>query len=292
MRRLLACATVVAVAAAAGAEAQLLSHIQVIPVVAHTSGLGSPPTYWVSDVAVHNPNDFEITVGFGFFPENVSNTVPGTLGVTRVLAPHGSALIENILGTAFGYTGNIKGLLLATTDPDFVPQNPPKAKFLITTRTYNTGSGDGTYGQTISSSQLYQNYSTAPSLVTGVRHDSHYRSNLGIANFSLQAITVHWTVRRADGAEVKSGSKTLQALSMGQWTFASLGISNQTGVLTVELRLDEADATPDPCNADFANSFLGYVSKVDGNPNGTGDGEHLYAVPSSFPDCFFQELAS
>lgn len=57
------------------------------------------------------------------------------------------------------------------------------------------------------------------------------------------------------------------------------------GPLTVELWLDPASQTPDPCNVDFPNMFVGYVSKVDGNPDGTGDGEFIYAAPTDELDC-------
>lgn len=47
------------------------------------------------------------------------------------------------------------------------------------------------------------------------------------------------------------------------------------GALAVELWLDEDSVSEDLC-ADFANTLMGYVSKVD---NGTGDAEFIYAAP-------------
>jgi len=37
---------------------------------------------------------------------------------------------------------------------------------------------------------------------------------------------------------------------------------------------------PDPCATQFPNMFIAYVSKVDGNPDGTGDAEFIYAAPT------------
>jgi hypothetical protein len=292
MRKIVPLALVAFLGAALNAQSFVLSDIQVIPVVAHTSGLGSPPTYWVSDVTVHNPTDATITIGLAFLPENTANPLPASFPVTRQLAAHESVLFENVLGTTFGYTGNIKGILAVFANQDFFPSNPHDTVILVTSRTYNTGAAAGTYGQTIAPANELQNYTTAPALITGVRHDDHYRSNMGIANLSANSITVHWTVRTADAHVVKSGAKTIPGFSMGQWTFASLGIAKQSGVLTVEMTLDAGDVSADPCSEDIPPSFVGYVSKVDGNPDGTGDGEHIYAVPSAYPSCFCENTFS
>jgi len=39
------------------AGAQDYPNTYLLPVVAHTAGTGNPPTYWVSDVTLYNPND-------------------------------------------------------------------------------------------------------------------------------------------------------------------------------------------------------------------------------------------
>jgi hypothetical protein len=57
------------------------------------------------------------------------------------------------------------------------------------------------------------------------------------------------------------------------------------GPLTVELWMSEADVLPDPCATQFPNMFIAYVSKVDGNPQGTGDAEFIYAAPTEPYNC-------
>jgi hypothetical protein len=48
---------------------------------------------------------------------------------------------------------------------------------------------------------------------------------------------------------------------------------------------DQADVLPDPCATQFPNMFIAYVSKVDGNPQGTGDAEFIYAAPTEPYNC-------
>jgi hypothetical protein len=89
---------------------------------------------------------------------------------------------------------------------------------------------------------------------------------------------------------IKSGSLDLPTLSMRQWSFSSLGIGNQTGPLTLELWLDPEDVWPDPCAELLTNGFIAYVSKADGNPDGTGDAECIFAIPTQVPGCWLDEL--
>ena len=67
-----------------------------------------------------------------------------------------------------------------------------------------------------------------------------------------------------------------------------LGLQQTQGTLRVELWLDPLDVTPDVCAVDWHNAFIAYVSKVDGNPQGTGDAEFLPAIPKEFPPPEFQ----
>jgi hypothetical protein len=121
---------------------------------------------------------------------------------------------------------------------------------------------------------------------TGARNDDDFRSNLGIVGLSLfEEIQVHYRIQAADGSVLAEGVKTIPTATVRQWSFAQLGVGHVPGTLTVELWLDPASQTPDPCNVDFPNMFVGYVSKVDGNPDGTGDGEFIYAAPTDELDC-------
>ena len=72
--------TVVVVAVAIPAAAQLVNETQFFPVVAHTAGAGDPPTSWRTDLTVHNVMDGELTVGVMFFESgNISRVMDGDL---------------------------------------------------------------------------------------------------------------------------------------------------------------------------------------------------------------------
>ena len=79
--------------------------------------------------------------------------------------------------------------------------------------------------------------------------------------------------------------RTLQPASVSQWSFQQLGVPKQDGPLTVELWMHPDDVLPDPCATQFPNMFIAYVSKVDGNPDGTGDAEFIYAAPHEPYSC-------
>ena len=57
--------------------------------------------------------------------------------------------------------------------------------------------------------------------------------------------------------------------------------------MTVELWLDPADIPGDPCTVDEDDLviFVAYATKVDGNPDGSGDGEFIYATPVVRLEC-------
>lgn len=265
--------------------AQIVDSEHLVPIVARTVGAGDPPTRWVSDLVVMNLHDQPLEVGMMYFPWGADRITDWdfTFPVTFVLAPLETRIVEDVLGTIFGYTGDTKGALMVTCDSDTFPSNPPEAEMLTTSRTYNTGAAAGTFGQTVMPLDLFTNMTSEPSYVAGARHDSRFRSNLGVMNLSPEAIDVHYRIRDAAGSIVVEGSKHLEVFDGGQWSFGELGVDVTSGPLRVELWLDPADVTPDVCAVDWFNSFVAYVSKVDGNPSGTGDAEFLPAVPADFP---------
>lgn len=283
----LAAIVLIALALAFPAAAQPLMDTHLISVVARTAGAGIPPSFWKSDVVIYNPQSAAVTVGLAFFPEGQANQFDDTYPVTREVPAGQSLLLEDVLGSAFGYAGNVKGTLLVSASPDSFPGNPEESAILVASTTYNSGDPRGNYGFAVPTSLLYLNGSATPSYATGGRYDDRYRCNLGIVSASPVATTVHYRIFGADGSIAAEGARTLQAFSMGQWSLADLGVAKQTGPLSAQFWFDPASVTPDPCAAESANYFLAYFSKVDGNPTGTSDGEHIQAVPSEFPPAGF-----
>lgn len=284
MRRTILALIVLSIIASAPAGAQQIAHSQFLPVVARTAGAGG--TQWLSDLTVVNLTDSELIVGTQFLIADQTNVYDPTFPNRFTLEPRETRIIVDVINALYGYETDIKGSLLLTAGSAFIPGNPEDAKMLATTRTYNTGDPEGTFGQTVPALSLTINAAGTPSYVTGARNDSRFRSNLGIVSMAIFAeITVHYNVMDASGETVAEGSKTLLPSSMSQWSFSSLGVPKAPGPLTVELWLDPEDVYPDPCITSFPNMFIAYVSKVDGNPNGTGDAEFIYAAPMDPYDC-------
>jgi hypothetical protein len=264
---------------AASAAAQTTSDVLIIPVTAHLNGLNG--TRWVTDLTLYNPYDYELSVGLQFQEADTWLT-PAEVMATRqtvVLAPGETRILEDLLPTLFELDRETKGWVLVITRAPYVP-NPVGAMVFASTRIYNVGGEEGTYGQTVPAIVDGINVGLGSSFVTGARNDGSYRSNLGVVCLSL-AVTVHYRVSSADGTVVSSGELDGQQLSMHQVSFEELGVGTVDGPLTVELWLDPADVTADPCSVPFAGwigAFSAYVSKVD---NLSGDAEFLPAIPST-----------
>ena len=284
MRRSLVLAAVLAAALpAAGQDAFTL---QFFPVVARGPGLSG--TQWVTDLTIHNPIDDEITIGMQFFPANQDNLFNPLFPDRVTIPPRETVIMEDVLQTTFGHTDAVKGGLVLVSDPQYVPGNPAETMAVAVTRTYNVGSPEGTYGQTVPSMLATLNVGWAPSIITGARNDGDFRSNLGIASSSPMApIRVHYRIIAADSTLLVVDSKQIRVASMNQWSFEQLGVGAVDGPLTVELWLDHNSASQDPCEDEPAPpGFFAYVSKVD---NGTGDAEFLLSAPMMPFLCVYDE---
>lgn len=285
--------TLLVVSIAVPGVAQLVNETQFFPVVAHTAGAGDPPTSWRTDLTVHNVMDAELRVGVHFFESGNVVEWDGTYDVTLDLQSRETRTVEDVVVTLFGITTNTKGSLLLECDNSIFPSNPDDSRMLAHTRTYNVGSEVGTFGTSVATAQFspaFLNAGQSASVITGVRNDSNYRSNLGIVNFSFAGvpITVHYRVLGESGEIVASGSKDLDAYDMNQWSFRNLGVPRvYEGPLTVELWLDPEDVPGDPCQLeeDDLVIFIAYATKADGNPTGSGDGEFIYATPLAGIEC-------
>ena len=119
-----------------------------------------------------------------------------------------------------------------------------EGEILATTRTYNVGSPEGTYGQTIPWHWRVANSFATPTIVTGARNDSRFRSNLGIVNFSEEAMTMRYRILNGAGAVVAEGSRDLEMFSVNQWSFKRLGVGKVNGPLTVEVWFDSVTLPP------------------------------------------------
>ena len=251
----------------------------VFPVVARTAGVGD--SQWVTDLTVNNLLDEDVTLALQFFPENQANVFDPTFPTRMSLGPRETMLIEDVLATVFAYDTDIKGVLLVTVDPDMIAGNHEDANIAGITRTYNAADPSGTYGQSVPGLAPLA-VTAAPIVATGARHDAAYRSNVGIVSISMSGqIRVHYRILGPSGEVLAEGSRTIPPVSLRQFSFGQLGVSEFDGAATVELRIDEGDVSDEPCEMGSA-AIIGYVSKID---NGTGDAEFVSALLTEPDPC-------
>lgn len=255
--------------------AQHVAPIHIVPVVAKAKGLAG--TDWVSDVAISNLDTRDVAVQLQFFPENTDNRFPSPHLVTMALMDGQTVLLADVLGTRFPAVGNTKGaLLIIAQDPSGVHPEPPLA---VTSRTYNNADPNRTYGQSVPSTMASLVWGAGKAVLTGVRQDSRFRTNIGVLNLSEAVpnpprLRVKVRILGPYGAPIREVTKEIQSLSLQQWSLPDLGVS-ELPVGRVEVVIDPTDPLYQPCQVrrdvgEPGALFLAYYSKVD---NATGDAE-------------------
>jgi hypothetical protein len=267
---ILICA-MMALAVAPSAQAQFASPFHVIPVVAKlTGGAG---TKWQSDMAITNLSGKSVNVGLQFFREAQNNSFTGDFSKTITLAPGETRLVEDILGTFFPSEGSTKGVLLILSQDS---GSGDDGLLAVTTRTYNAANPSATYGQTVPSNFLGMIFGLGRSILPGVRYDSRFRTNIGVANLGPVPAPVIVKIYDASGALVSTMARTVESFSLRQWSLADLGAPNLVNG-RAEVQLDTGTQGFDPCDpgsVPFVSTLLmTYFSKVD---NATGDAEFGY----------------
>jgi hypothetical protein len=274
-RRTIVLAVGLAVVFSGVAEAQsFVSTFHIIPVVAKIKG--GAGTDWVSDVSLSNVSDGVADVQTIFFPEATNNSFPffGKASATYdfTLQAGQTLIVNDVIATWFpGQGDSTKGVLLVLGEV-----SGDEARLAVATRTYNNADPSKTYGQGIGSGLLNVVWGSGRSVLTGVRHDSRYRSNIGVVNITPLTLTVLIDIYDASGNLVRQQSKSIETFSSRQYSLSSLGV-NSLAVGRVEVYVDPATITWDPCNAPVPGmeefqfgAFISYLSKVDG---GSGDAE-------------------
>jgi hypothetical protein len=264
-----------AVAFSGLAEAQIsVSPFHIIPVVAKIKG--DAGTDWVSDVSVSNISAGVADVTAIFFPEATNNSFPffGKASATYDLTLQAgqTLMVNDVIATWFpGQGDSIKGVLLIFGEAD-----GDEALLAVATRTYNNADPSKTYGQGIGSGVLNVVWGSGTSVLTGVRHDNRFRSNIGVVNFTPLELTVLLDIYDASGTLVRQQIRTIETFSSRQYSLSSLGVNNLAGG-RVEVYVDPATITWNPCNAPMPGfeglqfgAFIAYLSKVD---SGSGDAE-------------------
>ncbi len=177
----------------AGMAGAQLSPAWVIPAAAHTDGaLG---TFWMTDLVLHNPHEFDLPVVVQYLPTRQENWSVPTLEVT--LAPWETVNLWDVLGPGlFDRYGS--GALLVYADIDVMGCTAAEAcDLLATTRTYTLDpyTWTGEYAQSLPGTAVYNGLDwDSFAYGAGIMNDGvEFRANAGVASW-----TADWTVVRMD----------------------------------------------------------------------------------------------
>jgi PKD repeat protein len=202
-----------------------------IPVVGRSPGANG--TYWRSDVTLYNPGSTQMSLGLRY--RGTTKLLSLGAGDTRVLAD-----VLAMFGITSG-SGPLEVLWTSAVGP------------VMTSRTYTSVSGGGTYGQSIDPAAGFARGVYVP----GLRHDTNYRTNIGFVNGGATAETFTVRLLAPAGNEIARTNVTLAAGEPSQNAVTTLfpGVSLPAGfAMHVE--------------GDSSASLYAYASMVD---NGSGD---------------------
>ncbi len=219
------------------ARAQFVAPGGAIPVVANLPGLAG--TFWRSDVNILNLGESATSVVIQVFPEIVggSPAFDAILSDPISIAAHTQLSMSNVLQTRFGLTDTKGALFVSSTDG---------APLVLSSRTYTFGSSGGSYGQDVTSVLV-----ASSAWASGLRHDSLYRTNLGVLWMWEETGRFDVTVYTAEGEEIGSGAIVFDQPGMIQKSLGSFGVDTLSAGY---LEITAADSTA---------VWYAYVSRVD-----------------------------
>jgi hypothetical protein len=268
----IAAVTVLVVAGAA--HAQIASSIIVLPVVAQLGG--AEGTDWITSASISNVSEFAVEVTARYLEEG-GRLLPILIpSHTFTLDPGETLTVDDVVGSWFPNQSDTKGTLVLTAEP--ADGGEDAALVVATARVFNNADPVATYGQAVAPGLFNIAMGYASSVLPGARWDDLFRTNLGVANVSFDAITVIITTYAADGSVLASRTRVVKALSLAQWSLKQLGVSDLSTPGRVEVRLDPDTITWDPCDVDVENIdslrgvFIAYISRID---RSTGDAEYI-----------------
>jgi PKD repeat protein len=212
-----------------GAAATSSERSIIIPAVARTDGANG--TYWRSDLSVYNAASGTLTLTARFWRAGIDNRNASTknfsIAAGRVLA------LNDVLSALGAGTGS-GALELAWSGPSTGP--------IITSRTYTTRAGDAaSYGQSIDAA--YSRSFSNRSIVTGLKSDGSFRTNIGLVNRGDTAAQVTLTLYSSFGNVLATAFTTVPPKSQLQNSVASFFPKVSAGSLgnvTIEARADVA----------------------------------------------------
>lgn len=178
---------------------------------------GANGTFWRSDVAIHNPQGQTLSVTARYIAAGTDGNAGATTGVT--VAPNSTVTLADVL-SSLGLTSG-SGALELTWNGAAGP--------VVTSRTYTSTEGGGTYGQSIDPVAKFGSTVYVP----GLRYDGAFRSNVGLVNGSTSAAGVTVSLLNTSGSVVASAFVQLAPKSQNQYSLTNLFQSAPMGTYTL-----------------------------------------------------------
>ncbi len=273
-------------------SAQEIAHTQFFPILARTAGAGG--TQWVTDMTVHNHSDNDLVVGVFSSskptrPTSSTRAFPTrfTLGAreTRLFTEDAStsSSVSKPISRARWWSPSIRSSYRAPATRSARRSSPRPGPTTPATRPAPTARPSRPLGRVINAARdqfgRHGGDQQHPIPVQSRRHepDVHRRPQIKIRVLDAA---------RRRGLPVKA--KTLLPASVSQWSLQSLGVPKATVRSPSSSGCTRTTCSPIPVQPTSRTMFIAYVSKVDGNPDGTGDAEFIYAAPNDPYDCQYQ----
>ncbi len=199
-RSALAVAVTLALLAPVAAVAQL-SPQWMIPVAAHNRGVA--PTFWMTDVNLHNPHGYDLPVVVQLLPSNRDNGSQGVPTLDLTLGPWETANLWDALGADLLDWYGTGALLVYVDDSLMDCGDSAVCDFLATSRTYTLDpvTVTGEFGQAMPGVSIFNGLDwNGYAYAAGVMNDgAYFRCNPGVASWTADWVTVQMDVQDEDG---------------------------------------------------------------------------------------------
>jgi len=175
-----------------------------VPSVARTPG--SRGSFWTSDLTIHNRGPFPADVTLAFLDHDTD----GSSGPERdaTIGPFGTVTFPDVLSSAFGLAEGWGALKVRTTGTAIV----------VRSRTSTIGAG-GTLGDGlpgVRGDRFITDQTSPLPLLTGLREDARFRTNLILVNGTAAPVEVLVTAIDSSGAVLGTKTRTLGPFEMTQ----------------------------------------------------------------------------
>ncbi len=208
---------ILAVILASPAMARELTAYYVVPAAANLAGEGG--TEWHTDLSLHNPHTFSLSVTLVFLASGRDNTsAPTVSGI--VLAPWETLNLWDVLGPDGFDAAGQKGALLVYSDE--VSCASTDCDFAVASRTYTLSpfGGSGEFGQGIPGFPASLGLdATVLAYMPQIMSDADFRTNIGVASWSQGPVVVRVDVQDADGTIVDTSDHEVPPFGQVQWRF-------------------------------------------------------------------------